>query len=232
MPVHDWTRVRAGSLQDFRSSWICALSAVLNRGSLPGRYYALMAPAAVSPHEILAPPGTLPFREPWREAPTDDELEYYRLRKSHVVVRSANDHRAIAVVDVLSAGDKASSPATTAFAEKTLGLLDLGVNVLLVDLLPPGPWDPQGIHDTIWRRLTGEPFEHQSDKPLTLVDYSGGVTRTAYLEQIAVGDPLPDMPIFLAADHYVLCPLEATYHTAWNAFPAALKPPLERPAGG
>ena len=46
---------------------------------------------------------------------------------------------------------------------------------------------------------------------------------------VAVGDRLPDMPIFLTPDHYVPCPLEATYQVTWGVFPAALKGPLELP---
>src|SRR5439155_2214820 len=111
-------------------------------GTLPRSHYALMAPAAVAPDEIVAAPGKLPFREPWRDAPTDDELEYYRLRKSHIVVRRTGDHRAVAVVDVLSAGDKASSQAATIFVERALRLLRLGINLLLVDLFPLSRWDP------------------------------------------------------------------------------------------
>lgn len=44
-----------------------------------------------------------------------------------------------------------------------------------------------------------------------------------------VGDALPDMPIFLTAEEYVNCPLEATYQTAWEQFPAPLKGQLETP---
>ena len=46
-------------------------------------------------------------------------------------------------------------------------------------------------------------------------------------ENMAVGDRLPDMPIFLTPDHYVPCPLEASYQVTWGVFPAALKGPLE-----
>ena len=49
----------------------------------------------------------------------------------------------------------------------------------------------------------------------------------AYVEPAAVGEPLPDMPVFLAAGCHVLCPLEETYRTAWEQFPAPLKGPLE-----
>jgi hypothetical protein len=37
------------------------------------------------------------------------------------------------------------------------------------------------------------------------------------------------MPVFLTADQYVLCTLEATYQTAWEQFPAPPKRPLEAP---
>ena len=59
--------------------------------------------------------------------------------------------------------------------------------------------------------------------------YSAGSELVGYVEPVAVGDPLPDMPIFLTADRYVPCPLEATYQTAWEQFPAQLKGPLEAP---
>jgi hypothetical protein len=49
------------------------------------------------------------------------------------------------------------------------------------------------------------------------------------VEPVAVGDPLPDMPVFLTASQYVPCPLEATYQTAWEQLPAPLKEPLESP---
>ncbi|HUY35596.1 MAG TPA: hypothetical protein VMV69_22825 [Pirellulales bacterium] len=44
---------------------------------------------------------------------------------------------------------------------------------------------------------------------------------------MAVGDRLPDMPIFLTPDHYVPCPLETSYQVTWGVFPGALKGPLE-----
>jgi hypothetical protein len=52
----------------------------------------------------------------------------------------------------------------------------------------------------------------------------------AYVEPIAVGDVLPDMPIFLKPEVYVPAPLEATYRTTWDDFfPTALKRLLEGP---
>jgi hypothetical protein len=48
----------------------------------------------------------------------------------------------------------------------------------------------------------------------------------AYVEPVAVGDALPDMPLFLTPDRYVPCPLEAAYQATWAVFPPALRGPL------
>lgn len=45
----------------------------------------------------------------------------------------------------------------------------------------------------------------------------------AYVEPVAVGDALKDMPLFLDADRYVPAPLGETYQTCWNVCPQALK---------
>ena len=58
---------------------------------------------------------------------------------------------------------------------------------------------------------------------------SKALSEESLVEPLTVGDPLPDMPIFLTTDRYVPCPLEATYQTAWSQFPAPLKGPLESP---
>ena len=41
MPVHDWTRVEAGSFHAFHHRWISAISNALTEGVLPEYYYAL-----------------------------------------------------------------------------------------------------------------------------------------------------------------------------------------------
>ena len=40
MPVHDWTRVDAGLFHAFHHFWITTLCDALNRGGLPGDYFA------------------------------------------------------------------------------------------------------------------------------------------------------------------------------------------------
>jgi hypothetical protein len=55
----------------------------------------------------------------------------------------------------------------------------------------------------------------------------------AYVEPIAVGEALPDMPIFLKPDFYVPAPLEESYQTTWDDFfPAPMKRLLESRQSG
>jgi hypothetical protein len=92
--------------------------------------------------------------------------------------------------------------------------------------------DPQGIPKAIWDQFLEEDLDMPSDKPLTFGAFDAGPPQVAYLEAIAVGDSLPELPLFLKPEWYVPTPLERTYQATWNEFPAQLKRLLEnRPAG-
>ena len=95
----------------------------------------------------------------------------------------------------------------------------------------PSDRDPQGIHKAVWDELADQPFELPAGKPLTLVSYQAGDEFTAYIEPVGVGDPLPDMPLFLTPDEHVPVPLESTYAATWAACPAPLRELVEPPAG-
>jgi hypothetical protein len=72
-------------------------------------------------------------------------------------------------------------------------------------------------------------FERPPGRPLTLASYDAGPPPAAYAESVAVGDTLPDMPLFLKPEFYVPAPLEASYQSIWTRFPAAMKRLLESP---
>jgi len=62
---------------------------------------------------------------------------------------------------------------------------------------------------------------------LTAAAYSAGEPITAYVEPLAVGDPLPALPIFLDPATYVPAPLEPTYQTTWDKCPQVLREAVE-----
>jgi hypothetical protein len=65
------------------------------------------------------------------------------------------------------------------------------------------------------------------DKPLTFVSYQASDDFTAYIEPLAVGDELPEMPLFLSPSFYVSVPLEPTYQAAWKACPPPVRQLVE-----
>jgi len=59
-----------------------------------------------------------------------------------------------------------------------------------------------------------------ADEPLLAASYVAGGVIEAFVEPLAVGRLLPEMPLFIDADRYVSTPLEATYAAAWGGMPA------------
>ena len=246
MPIHDWTRVDAGLFHAFHQRWISALSDALNTGVLPRDYYALAEQSVGGPI-----PDILTLR-PAVEAEADEEssgsavatapprTRIVRQAEERVYVRKADRiavrHRhgeVVAVVEIVSHGNKAGAHALRALVEQSAELIEQGIHLLVIDLFPPGRRDPQGIHKAIWDEFVEEDLERPADRPLTLVSYDAQPLPIAYVEPVAVGDMLPDMPIFLRPGRHVPAPLEATYQTAWTFFPAPLKRLLAaRPADG
>jgi uncharacterized protein DUF4058 len=240
MPIHDWTRVRSNRFHDFHQRWTVALCNGLNAGRLPSGYFAMVEQQTGGPEpdvitlELSPPAGSAPggvaveAHPPKTRFVARCEAASYARKANRITVRHP-DGDVVAVVEIVSPGNKDSRHAVRAFARKAVALLQAGVHLLIVDLFPPSRRDPQGIHKVIWDRIHDEPFTLPSDKPLTVAAYAAGTETVAYVEPVAVGDALPDMPVFLTADRYVPCPLEATYQTAWEQFPVPLKGPLESP---
>lgn len=239
MPIHDWTRVRSNRFHDFHQSWTIALRNSLNAGRLPSGYFAMVEQKSGGPEPdvvtlSLTPPEpssgglALDLHPPKVRFVRRTEAAAYARKANRITVRHP-DGAVVAVIEIVPPGNKDSRHAIRAFASKAVAFLHAGINLLIVDLFPPSRRDPQGIHKVIWDRLHDEPFTLPPDKPLTLAAYAVGTEIVAYIEPVAVGDPLPDMPLFLTGQEYVPCPLEATYQTAWEQFPAALKGPLQTP---
>ena len=233
MPVHDWTRLEPGDFHDFHQCWIVGIRGALNGGLLPPGYMAMAEQVTGRPIPDIV---TLYTNEPEEEsggvaiaqAPPHARLTArlekinYARRADRVVIRHGRG-KVVAIIEIVSPGNKDSRNSIRAFVEKATDILNQGVNLFIVDLFPPTPRDPQGIHQAIWGELGDEPFEQVPGKPLIVASFLGGDLPTAYVEPIGVGDVLPSLPIFLAQDRYIPAPLEATYEQAWAAFPVLLK---------
>jgi len=216
----------------------------LNAGLLPKGFYALLEQhaAGVIPDVITLQRGpTLSERiDPRRgigvaQAPpktrfvsqaTDEDI--YASKADRIAIYNPLGD-VVSIIEIVSPGNKNNRHAIRSFVEKTLDFLRQGIHVLIIDLFPPGTRDPQGIHKLIWDELREEPFEFPPDKSLTLAAYTAGVPKKAYVEPVAVGDALPDMPLFLDSETYILAPLETTYLATWNACPEPFRELISTP---
>ncbi len=242
MPVHDWKRVEAGIFHHFHHRWIAAITDALNDGLLPEEFYALAEQQAVgfgpdvltlqnerpggeaangSSGLLLAPPKT--------RISARSRREFMRRKKSRITVRHVSGDHIVAVVEILSPGNKSSKHAFKALIDKACELLEYKVHLLLIDLFPPTKRDPRGLHAALWEEIDDEEFVPPADKPLTLAAYESGLTTQAYVEPVAVGDVLPDMPLFLEPGAHILLPLEATYAAAFAAVPRRWRGVIEAP---
>lgn len=70
-------------------------------------------------------------------------------------------------------------------------------------------------------------------KPLTLASYEAKRPRVnLYLEHLAVGQPMAEMPLFLRPGYYVNVPLQQTYDQAFRGMPEIYRTLLTRSANG
>jgi hypothetical protein len=245
MPVHDWTRVDAGIFHHFHLEWIGDLSRVLNRGLLPPDYYALaeqiaggVGPDVLTLHHPTRSSGfaeepaggvalaTAPPRVHFRSRAEPDA---YAAKARSVVIRHVSKHRVIAICEIVSPGNKNSRHGFRAFVDKAVRILRAGIHLVILDLFPPGPRDPQGIHKAIWDEFNDNDFALPSGTPLTLVAYIGATVPEAFIEPTTVGAVLPEMPLFLTPDVYIPLPLEAIYQSAWEAVPSFWRDVLTAP---
>jgi hypothetical protein len=201
MPIHDWTRVEAGIFHHFHHSWIEEIARSLNRGLLPPDFYAMAEQFAGD-----FGPDVLPLHAP-------------EPRETNVAVHHVSGDRVVAMVEVVSPGNKSTRHALEQFVRKVAELVNGRVQLLILDVLPPGRHDASGIHSAIWEYIAGQEFAPPENKPLTLAAYGADLEIRAYLENVAVGDDLPDMPLFLQPDSYISVPLEVSYQAAWEAVP-------------
>lgn len=224
MPAHDWTRVQSGLFHHFHQDWCTEIARALNRGLLPKGVYALVEQRVDGPEpDVIAVQstskttptaggGTATLTAPKTKlsARTVSDAARYAAKANRISVRHPLGH-VVAVIEVVSPGNKDSKNAMRSFVAKAVEFLRAGVHLLVLDLFPPSDRDPQGIHAAIWDELATEPFTLPAGQPLTLVSYQVAEDIVAHIEPIAVGDTLPDMPLFITPDAHVSVPLEATY---------------------
>jgi hypothetical protein len=97
------------------------------------------------------------------------------------------------------------------------------VHLSVIDPFPPGQYDPEGIHPAIWSNVTSTEYRQPPDRRLTVAAYEASECPGAFVEPFAVGQPIPDLPLFLDENYHINVPLEQTYLATWNALPVQIR---------
>jgi hypothetical protein len=200
MKLHDWTRVEANTFHDFHLAWVVHLTESLNRHRLPSNVYA----------QIIQ---SCPDRRPCPRTLT---------------IRHTSGHRIIALIEIISPGNKSSASNVEEFVKKVEEALLAGIHVVVIDVLPPGKHDPAGIQGCVAGSM-GNPVEDiPPDRALGFVSYAVDLFEVvAYREQRAVGEELPEMPLFLTSDQYINLPLAPCYQQTVEGMPPFWREVLE-----
>jgi len=237
MPMHDWSRVKSGTYHNFHYLWLATISNHLNAGTLPAGWFAMCEQRIGGPEaDVLtlsapgaARPGGVATLSPPRAALVERAERVRYARKTHRVAIHHDLGTVVAVLELVSPGNKDTRAALRSFARKSAGLIRDGVHLSVIDPFPPGRHDPHGIHRAIWDEVTLESAsEPPPGRPLTLAAYEAGDVPTAYVEPFAVGMSLPDLPLFLDEGFHVLVPLEQTYQATWDVLPQILRDVVEK----
>jgi hypothetical protein len=211
--------------RSFHGAWAAALARLLNQGVLPPGYYAIplvdrdgpieIDVAALREHEAPGPAGAA-APQAWAppapgvavaiELPAADEVEVQ-------VFADDGDPRLTAAIELVSPRNKDRPQARQAFAVKCVGYLRQGSSVVVVDTVTTWRAD---LRTTILA-LLGVEAGTAAPPSLSAVSYRA-VGRDEETQQLllwpaplALGQPLPTLPLWIAADFAVPLDLEASY---------------------
>lgn len=252
MPIHDWGLVDSGIFHDFHLSWIGAMKAVLNARILPSPYYALaesalgeaipdvLALKATWPRPAEPPdaPGLSSEEEPGRAVALASRVVVQELRAAdpyallarRIAIKDASrGDEVVAVIELVSRSNKSSKAERQRFIDKMLALLARRMQLLVIDLQPPSRSLPGGFHAALCEAFDVSPPQIPPDRPLQAASYE--VLEPARIcsrvVPLAIGDGLPEMPVFLLPGRFVRVPLEATYAEAFAGLAYPFRATLE-----
>jgi hypothetical protein len=215
--------------RSFHGAWAAAMARLLNQGILPPGYYAVPLVDFDGPVEIdvaalrgygAAVEGESAAPQPWTapapgaavavEMPAVDAVEVQ-------VFADDGDPRLTAAVELLSPRNKDRPQARRAVAIKCVGYLQQGSSVVIVDTVTTRRAD---LHEDILTLLGVAAGTVALPPGLSAVSYRAPARDEEepqlrlWPAPLALGQPLPTLPLWIATDYSVPLDLEASYRTA------------------
>jgi hypothetical protein len=237
MPMHDWTRASAGDWHSFEFSWRCAISNHLTRSGLSQKYFSMITKLELRPetgfYEMQEPekPNKLPPDDDTAELPSRlqaiPSIHEANYATDFLAIRESCFHTIKAAIFLVSKQDATVPYRKRALVQSAVGALTRGINVVVIDLCTNHRQPSDTISEAIWRELGNPPWERPVEASTSAVSFRTDFSVEAYLEPLRVGEVLPEIPLFLGRDLFVLLPLEATYAATWTMTPEPTRQALE-----
>lgn len=229
MTLHHWPNPRT-PWRSFHNHWIVRLVEYLNQSVLPKDYQARPTELiiGIEPDVLLLQDADTGKADPSMSQPTLAEATLTATLPTPAdlpfvgVYSSYDTSRLVAVIELVSPGNKDRPEARHSFTEKVLFLLHEGVHVMVIDVtsLPAIP-----IRETILQRLrldghldhengsaTAEQLWLSSYCSLPANDPQPHLQVKEWAYPAAVNQPLPSLPLFLRTDQlWVMVNLQQTY---------------------
>ena len=235
MPMHDWTKVDSYIFHHFHTCYIVALFKGVSE-RLPPSYYAMAEQSLDSMGPDILTLQSRPksgdnglLHSPFSSGPQTAVLpalsvvDRVKVKKvgfnqKQVAIRHKSRDRLVAILEIVSPGNKTGRKVWKQFVSKATAALQNGVHVFIVDPFPPTPIHPRGTHDAIWSNLGGKRYTPPADKPLTYASYESSNTFAqefrCFVEPGRPGEALPEVPLFLEPERFINVPLEELYSDA------------------
>jgi hypothetical protein len=200
--------------RNFHGAWAAAMARLFNQGILLSGYYAVPLVDRDGPIGInVAAPQTWTPPAPGLavavELPAVDGVEVQ-------VFADDGDQWLAAAVELLGPRNKDRPQAWQAFAVKCVGYLQQGSSVVVVDTVTTRRADPNAAILSLLRVSAGA----TTPPGLSAVSYRavGREEKTQELQlwpaPLALGQPLPTLPLWIASDYSVPLDLDASYQAA------------------
>lgn len=142
--------------------------------------------------------------------------------RRRLAIKNAEDKQVVSVIEIVSPSDKVKLREFARFVEDLVRLLQHCIHLTIID-----PFPTNSVHSSVWEEFSGKGIDPNKDTSASLVSFFVGNHPAAFVDDVAIGSVIPDMPLFLAENVHVSLPLEETYRTAWDGFPQPLRQLLE-----
>ena len=215
--------------RSFHGAWAAAMARLLNQRVLPTGYYAVplvdrdgpieIDVAALREQEALVPADVASTLRTWSppdpglavaiELPAADEVEVQ-------VYADDGGPRLVAAVEFVSPRNKDRPQARQAFAVKCVGYLQQGSSLVIVDTVTTRKAD---LNTAILSLLRVDTSNGVTPSNLSAVSYHAvgreedNQQLQIWPEPLALGQPLPTLPLWIAPDFSVPLDLDVSYQT-------------------